>query len=638
MNLELFNPEQREAITLEHDYQKYKKILLIAGAGSGKTRVIVYRIAHLIQNCGVSPRQILALTFTKKAAKEMKGRTVGLLGSQMPVKMSTFHSLAAELLRNISNQPVDIIDDSDKDKILRMLIKERGLKDTLKLKNFKSWLDYQRNKCINPEVGLFNDNPTIETYRELAKAYRVAKSKISSGVYDFDDLLEKLIVMLEGSEKLRTMLHHRWRYMMVDEYQDTNKMQFKLLNLMTGDKTQLLQVGDEDQLIYSWRGAEIEHILNSYEDSKSEENTRCIVLNRNYRCSGNILELANKVVSQNVNRAGKELVANKKKGSPVLIKGYQSCSEEADDIALQLSRWHVKDIAYNDMAVLFRTNRMAKRVEAALISEGIPYKLHSGVAMFDTKESQLLLSLLRFTEQPGETFFLREIYAQIKYGLGPAAIEKEDKVRMAKSVDWITHLKSESGLMKKNRINELVSIYELAKDYLDKGDLVGAANTWYHHWDLMQFYKSDSRDSRDATIIEILGVIETYEHDCKLQEKKPTMIGFQEERLLNDTVLEGQVEDVVHLMTVHKAKGLEFKAGVVVGIQDGVFPMNPDEYGDEAEENFRLAYVAITRFMNELMLTRASYRIGFNDVSGYSSILDHHLNSLMKKGIVAYVE
>lgn len=637
MNLDLFNPEQKEAITLSHRPEDVKNVLLIAGAGSGKTRVVVNRISYLINECKVAPRNILALTFTKKAAIEMKSRATMLIGSNKPVKMSTFHSLAADLLRAFGDVPVEIIDDNDKDKILRMLIKEKELGEVVKLKSFKSWLDFQRNKCIDPEESVHNENPTISMYRDLAKSYRIAKSQIGGGVFDFDDLLENTVAMLESNERLVKTIRNRWRYVMVDEYQDTNRLQFKLLSLLCGEKTQLLQVGDEDQLIYSWRGAEIEHILKSYEDSQNSSETKCIVLNRNYRCSGNILELANKVVSENVDRAGKVLIPHKDKGKPVIIRGYQDCSDESEDVASQLSRWEAKGIALGQMAVLFRTNRMARRLEAAMLSEGIPYKLHNGVAMFDAKESQLLMSLLRFTERPDETFFLRDIFSQIKYGLGPGAIDKEDSRRTKSGVDWITHLKANPSLMKKERVSELVRYFEGAKELLEKGDLLGAAQHWFHKWDITQFYKAESRDNRAETIIQLFEVIESYEHDAKLRDTKPTVLDFQEQRLLNDSLLDGEDEDAVHLMTIHRAKGLEFQCGAIVGMQDGVFPVDPDEMGDAGEENFRLAYVAITRFKEELMITRAAYRVGFNRVSTYSTLMDNHLDDLEEEQVIAYV-
>ncbi len=638
MNLKSFNPEQLEAVTLSHDASIIRNVLLVAGAGSGKTRVIVHRIAYLMKHFKVAPRNILALTFTKKAALEMKTRTMSLLGSKKPVKMTTFHSLSADLLRAFGPTPVEVIDENDKNKILRMLIKEKDAGEVIKLKEFNKWLNYHRSKCIDPEERLQNESETVSAYRDLAKSYRLAKEKIGQGVFDFDDLLEKVVTLLESNPRLVKTIHNRWRYILVDEYQDTNRIQFKILSLLTGEKTQLMQVGDEDQLIYSWRGAEIEHILSTFEASQKEKLTKCIVLDRNYRCSPNILKLANSIISQNVERSGKSLKAQKTNNHPVVIKEYPDCSSEAEDIASQVRRWHDKGIKYRDMAVLFRINRLSKSLESALISEGVPYTLSNGIALFDTKESQLLLALLRFTERPSETFFIKDIFSFIKYGLGPSTIDREDLKRQETGRNWVSHLLSDPALMKKERLRELVTIYKGAKAHLDKGDLVGAAQHWFYKWDLLQFFKEDSKENRTDTILQIFEILSNYEHDAALRNVSPSVLDFQETRLLNDALTVCESDDALNLMTIHKAKGLEFECGVIMGIQDGVFPTNPDEMGDDKEENLRLANVAITRFKTELIITRASFRKGFQHSSSYSSIIDSHLEKLIKGGNALYVD
>ncbi|MEG3765115.1 ATP-dependent helicase [Alteromonas sp. 14N.309.X.WAT.G.H12] len=638
MNLDDFNPEQKEAVTLSHKTEDLKKILLIAGAGSGKTRVLVHRIYYLVKKCKVPSKNILALTFTKKAALEMRTRTLALIGERQRVKMSTFHSLAADLLRAFGQSKVEIIDDNDKDKMLRLLTghmrAETG--QEIELRKFKSWLGLNRNKGVDPEKAEPGDSSYVAGFRVLARKYREMKAQMH--VMDFDDLLEKTVAMLESNSPLVDTLRTQWPYVMVDEYQDTNRVQFRFLNLLCGENTQLLQVGDEDQLIYSWRGAEIEHILKSYRDSFNSKKTKCIVLNRNYRCAGNILTLANEVIGQNALRAGKSLVAHKGRGLPVKISIHEDCKSEAEAIAQQITRWHAQGTPFDRMATLFRTNRMSRELESAMIAEGIPYKLHNGTALFDTKESQLLMALLRFTERPDESFFLRDIFAQIKHGIGPATIDKEDEDRRESGVDWVAHIKSSAALMKKKRVSELVMFYEGAKELLNAGDLVGAAQYWFYHWDLTQFYKEETREKRAITLTHLLAVIENYVHDAVLRDVTPTVLDFQEQRMLNDVLLDGEKKDEVNLMTVHKAKGLEFKCGVIVGMQDGVFPKEASEFSSGNEEDFRIAYVAITRFEEELVLTRARYRTGFNRISTYSSLLDEQADSLIEEKVLDYVD
>jgi DNA helicase-2/ATP-dependent DNA helicase PcrA len=632
MDLSKFNNEQREAITLPIDSKIMPDILVLAGAGSGKTRVIINRIAYLREN-GVHPKCILGLTFTKKAANEMQSRLMALLTDRAPVKLSTFHALAADLLRTFKNKNFDIIDDSDQTRMMRSLIDELKMKDTVKLKDFKNWFSYQRNKCADPYSPNPKDDPRITGYRELANAYRKAKSHIGSGVYDFDDLLEELVVLLRKEPDVKKQLHSRWRYILVDEYQDTNRLQFNILKELRGEKTQLMQVGDEDQLIYSWRGAEIEHILKSYSESLASSSVHCVTLDTNYRCSGNILSTANLVVSANNNRAGKKLVPNKDKGTRVVISEYDSCYGEAEDIASTIAGWESEGVAYNEVAVLLRTNRMSRSIERSFIERGIPYHLHNGVALFDSREVQLMLALLRFTDEPGETFFFQKLLDFIKIGVGPSKLKALDEKRQAEGLDWVEFLKKDAKLSNNQRVKELLMFFPDAREHCVAGQLDDCAKSWLYNWDLMQFFKEEERDKRSETLLVFFDVLSDYVHHAEnVREVRPTMLDFQEQRLLNDALVDGEEKDAVHVMSIHKSKGLEFQRGFVVGMQDGVFPLSPEDYD---EEDVRLAYVAITRFMDELHITRARRRVSF-DVSMYSSLLDPFSKELKKGEIAKY--
>jgi DNA helicase-2/ATP-dependent DNA helicase PcrA len=635
MNLNAFNAAQKEAITLSIDPNQVLDILIVAGAGSGKTRVLINRIAYLREQ-GVMARQILGLTFTKKAANEMQGRLAGLLSDRTPVKLSTFHSLAADLLRSFRESTFDIIDDADQTRLLKVVIADLDLKDSVKMKDFKSWFGFQRNRCFDPCVPGVNDQPYIGEYREIARAYKKAKLQIGSGVLDFDDLLEELVLLLEKRPRVRQQLQDRWKYILVDEYQDTNRLQFNILKLLRGPTTQLLQVGDEDQLIYSWRGAEIDHIMRSYYASLESSEVRCVMLGTNYRCSANILSVANKIVEVNTMRTGKVLDAHNEKGEPVSVLELGSCYEESETIAHHLEKWHADGVNYSDMAVLMRTNRMARSLERALVQEGVPYHMHNGVALFDSREVRLLMSLLRFTDEPNETFFLSQVLDTIKMGIGPAAIKAMEEDRIEKNVDWITYLSEHPKMASKQRVKEFLMFYPDAKELLMEGDVSGAARSWLHNWDLMQFYKEDEREKKTETLTVFFQVIDDYMHQAKLRNLTPSMIDFQEQRLLNDALTDKDEGGAVHIMTVHKSKGLEFKRGVIMGLQDGIFPMNPDRSDEDSEEDARLAYVAITRFMEKLLITKAARRVGFNDISEYSSLLDPHQGYLQKTGAIEY--
>lgn len=649
MNLSILNENQHRVVTLSINPKEVSDILIVAGAGSGKTRVLTYRIAYILEQ-NVFGGEILALTFTKKAANEMRERlqSMSVNGSQN-VKLSTFHSLANDMLKALlPGEPFAIIDDSDQRQLLRDLIKDNGFTDRIQLKDYMSWLSFQRNKMNDPTKSLPGDQQNVVLFRELTKIYYAAKKKLggAGGVKDFDDLLEAFYEILNTRPQVREALHRRWHYILVDEYQDTNQLQFKILQLIRGKDAQLLQVGDEDQLIYSWRGAEIAHIMDSYRIAKAEGKVVCVTLDKNYRCSANILELANELIAENVERTGKVLTPNKSSGEPVLLGMYNSCSEEAAELSNLFRTWHSSGVKYKEMAVLVRMNRMTRSLEAAFIRDKIPYQLHNGVALFDAKECRLLMALMNFTECPHEGFFLRQVMNVIKMGIGDAAFAKLSAEQQKSGVDWIELLENNKKYSANFRVKEFIANFKTAKEKLKFGDLCGAAKTWILDWELLQFFKEDERESRSESLTLFIEVLEDYQLYADVQKTAATMSGFHENRLLDDTVTDKDKGDVVHIMTLHKAKGLEFKCGAIMGMQDGIFPLTPEVIGSsssreergEIEETQRLAYVGVTRFEQNLVITRANYRKGFNRLSGDSSILDPHLTKLMSRGVVRYAK
>lgn len=636
MDLSQFNNAQREAVTLPINPSELSNILLIAGAGSGKTRVLVNRVAYLMEN-KVPPSAILSLTFTKKAAGEMRERLIGMgIPGAAQVMMSTFHSLAAEILRESLPYKFEIIDESDKKKILKQILKDviaefKG-EESIKVREFDEWFSYQRNKCINPFSAQSGDNDFILLCREVARRYTAYKKKIGTGVFDFDDLLEQTLILLSKDERLRVRKQRQWPFILVDEYQDTNRLQFKILSLLKGKRTQLLQVGDEDQLIYSWRGAEIEHIMASYEQSVKNESVRCILLDTNYRCSSNILALANKVVSANRQRTGKVLNPHKGAGIPVKVIEYTSCSEESRGVAEQISNWLRDGVEAEDIAVLMRTNMMARSLERALIERNIDYTLYNATALFDSREVRLMMALMKLTESPTETFYLQQVLETIKMRIGESSLKGLDRKREAAGLDWFEFFRRDEKLMERDRVREFVQFYDMAKPLMEAGSLVDVARSWLDNWDLMQFYKKDERDAKTERILSFFGVLDDYEHGAELRNVIPSFSDFQSERLLNDAMSEKKNKGV-QIMSIHKSKGLEFKKGIVLGVQDGVFPRNVDDLLDN-EEEIRAAYVAITRFMEELILTKAYMRVGFNNITTYSTVIDPFLDELEDEGSV----
>lgn len=633
MDLSAFNPRQKEAVTLSLSPDEVKDILIVAGAGSGKTRVLIHRIAHLLEN-EVMPSEILGMTFTKKAANEMQSRLNGLFGQKVPVKLSTFHSLSADLLRTYLPVNFTIIDDSDQTRLLRKVIKliSNESKEKVSLKDFKLWLGNQRNQCLDPSESSPEDSTLLEHYRRISSLYTDMKKSLGQGAYDFDDLLEQAVLLLKNNNQVRNSIHARWKYILVDEYQDTNKRQFELLTQLRGPNAQMLQVGDEDQLIYSWRGADIDHILSSYEASKKNENVHCIFLSENYRCSENILSVGNAILTKNLRRTGKSLTAFKPAGEPVELLMAPDSNEEAYELVRRLRGWNADGINYDDMALLMRVNRMSKPIERALIEYGIPYQLHNGVALFDSPEARAAMALLFLTENPGETFYMEQVFDLIKVGVGPATLTTLDEAKSKSGLTWPDYLAT-SKFARKENVQLFLTAFDDAKDWLSKGELSLCLNAYISQMGLLGFFKEEDREKRGETLDVLMGVLEDYERYAKIRNTKPSVVDFQEQRLLNDSLLDQNESGKVHLMSIHKAKGLEFKCGAVVGLQDGVFPRVPEEC--DLEEERRLAYVATTRFMDSLVITQAFFRPGFPSVIPYSTILSDELVKLKEIGAIS---
>lgn len=629
MNLSSFNDAQRKAIELPISSETTPEILILAGAGSGKTRVLTYRIAYLIEK-GVNPKSILALTFTKKAANEMKERCFQITPSAKLVTLSTFHSLCADLLRKFSSVKFDILDDADQRSLIKTIAKE-SMTQMVDVKTFMEWMTYQRAKCLDISTAQARDSDEIRAFRSLYCEFDFRKKQMKA--LDFDDLLEKTVILLEKRKDIKNYLQNMWRYILVDEYQDTNKRQSQLLELLKGDMTQFLQVGDEDQLIYSWRGAEIEHILNAYHNSLHSKKITCIPLLTNYRCDKNILTLANTIVASNISRTGKELSPHLPAVRPVKIYSYSYDVEESDSIVSQMKRWFNEGVRWKDIAVLIRINRLSRALERALIESRVPYKLYNGLALFDTKEIRSMMNLMTLCTKPDETFYLQQTLEVIKLGIGPATIKNMAKY-LNENTTWLDLLTLHSGKKQDKKIEKFVSACRSAQKMVSQGELSQAAEHLMLHSMLLDAFKEEEQESRGENLLLFISILQDYEREKTGSDSLPSLSDFQEKRLLDDTLLDKDEGDAVHIMSVHKSKGLEFECGVILGMQDGVFPMKEASPDRDNEEDVRLAYVAITRFKKELMITRAERRSGFNDISPLSSITGPHEANLEKKGVL----
>lgn len=645
MDLSGLNKKQQEIVTLPIDHRVVGKILVLAGAGSGKTKVLSNRIAYLVAS-GVPGTSIVAITFTKKAAGEMAERVGKMVPKGTRIILSTFHSLAVEILKTFVGSNFTILDDADQRAMLQRIVAELkkdpttgALFSEFEMKAYLEWLGTVRARCADPRVPPrpdLEESEQIVGYRRLSQAYYAQKGDL---LYDFDDLIEKTVELLKSSPAAMNALHHRWKYILVDEYQDTNARQFEFVSLIRGADCQLLEVGDEDQLIYSWRGAQIGNILSSYEQSLKDPLTKCVMLTTNYRCSGNILALANEVISVNNERAGKTLDAHNPPGVSVKVKLFNNDFDEADYIAMQVLKWQREGYRFDDVAVLLRTNGMSMPIERALLQRKIPYKIYNGASLFDRMEVRLMMNILLMTQNPSQTLYFAQVMDQVKVGVGPAALRKWELERALAKQSWPEYLSGvdfAKGRVSAPLMQALLSAWKKSAELLDAGLISSAAGHWLREFPFFEIYKEEERERRAESVMILLQLIEAYEDECKQKSTQPSVSGFQEQRLLNDAMVDPAESGKVHIMTMHKAKGLEFPVGFIPGMQDGLFPRNPDAV-EGIEEDVRLAYVGITRFKRELFLTRARDRIRVNNLAIESTILDPHLPALRKNGQVEYV-
>jgi len=629
-----FNPEQHEAVVAESDPTKLKQLLILAGAGSGKTRVLTYRIAVLCKERGVDPSSVLAVTFTRKAANEMKDRLTPLVGQNMinNVELGTFHSIASNLLRGAGVRFV-IIDDYDQKKLIKEIGEEAKEFKKVKPKQYLSWLSYQRSKCYDPLVPDGDDAEEIVVFRKLTAEYYRRKKQLR--VVDFDDLLEMAVRLLRQYPEIKASYRAKWKYLLVDEYQDTNNRQFKLLSLIRGDDAQMFMVGDEDQLIYSWRGAEIRNILAAYQDAKQSSDCKCIVLNKNYRSVGNILTFADTIVSDNVVRTGKVMDPHKGNGLSIKVMDFDEEAQEMERIVRFVKIWKGDGVAYGEMAMLIRENRMSRNLEKAFLKAKIPYVIHAGLSLFERQETRLLLAILLFAENTHNSIYLSSITDIVKMSVGPAKVKKLRQASVNHGGCILEALRHDPVSQSNPIANNFVIAMDVIRDMLEEGKILSAAHVAVNKIDIIKFFKADTRENREENILTMYDVIEDYQHEAE----SPTVADFQEERLLNNELTEKGGKELVNIMTIHTAKGLEFQRGVFIGLQDGLVPKESVADSDDLEEDRRVAYVGITRFESELVVTRCSYRVGFDKVNaagGTSSFFDKHLPKLIECGVVEH--
>ncbi len=614
MNLQELNPEQQKAVLKTEG-----PLLILAGAGSGKTRVLTYRIAYLIKEKQVRPWNILAITFTNKAAGEMRQRVDRLVGlGSESVWVSTFHSMCVRILRrHISalgyDEKFTIYDTDDQKTLMKSICKDLEI-DTKQYKErmFLSKISSAKNELISPEAYLLaNSGPGEALIAKVYQAYQ--KRLMECNALDFDDLIFKTVELFEKRPEILENYQERFLYIMVDEYQDTNTAQFKLVSQLAKKYRNLCVVGDDDQSIYKFRGANIRNIL-SFEEHYPEAET--LKLEQNYRSTGNILKAANSVIANNLGRKDKELWTEKDEGPLLLVKEVERDYEEAEFIASQIEKKVKKGARYQDFAILYRTNAQSRILEEKLIFSNIPYRIIGGVNFYSRLEIKDLLAYLKTIDNGRDDLMVRRIINVPKRGIGVATIGKVqayageheisffDALGQAEKIPAIGKAAGKltafyNSIVVYRSKMEFFSLTELLKDIIEETGYVA----------LLEAENTEEARGRIENIDELISKLQMYEDTAE----EPTLSGFLEEvSLVADIDTLTEEEDYVALMTLHSAKGLEFPQIYMPGMEEGLFPSYmtiSSGNEEEVEEERRLCYVGITRAEESLTMTYARIRM-----------------------------
>lgn len=650
--LEGLNPQQKEAV--EH----FKgPLLILAGAGSGKTRVLTHRIAYLIDHYDVNPYHILALTFTNKAAGEMRERVDQIVGfGAENIWVSTFHSTCVRILRRYIEvlgykRSFTIYDADDQRALMREIIKYLDL-DPKKYKEraFLNVISNAKDELIGPED--YAARAQGDGMREIyARAYQEYEKRLHyANALDFDDLICKTIQMFQENRDILSYYRNRFRYILVDEYQDTNTAQFKLISLLAstpsddgGVEHNLCVVGDDDQSIYKFRGANIMNILNFEQEYPD---TRVIRLEENYRSTQNILDAANAVIHNNTKRKEKALWTRKDKGDSIYYSQFENEYEEAESVSSAIAHAVSNGKAdYKDFAILYRTNAQSRVFEEKLINYNIPYRIVGAVNFYQRKEIKDILAYLRTIENGMDDISAKRIINVPKRGIGLTTIDRVSNYAIIHGTSFYSALQDYEYIENIGRsaakLGSFVGLIESFRTNLEDPDysieqLIRDVVEQSGYEAMLAEDDSEESQARLENIEELINKAASYEEDH--EEEGATLGGFLEEvALVADIDNVDDSTDIVLLMTLHSAKGLEFPYVYLVGMEDGIFPgamavygEDPDQAAEEMEEERRLCYVGITRAMKKLSLScaRSRFRNGehqFNRPSRFISEIPRYL-------------
>ncbi|MEG0355190.1 MAG: DNA helicase PcrA [Lachnospiraceae bacterium] len=612
------NEQQREAV-----FHTEGPLLILAGAGSGKTRVLTHRIAYLIEEKKVNPWNVLAITFTNKAAGEMRERVNDIVGfGGESVWVSTFHSTCVRILRRYIDRlgydsNFTIYDSDDQKTLMKDVCKYLQIDTKVyKERTFIKAISSAKDELITPQeyalsaTGDYGKQKTAQVYTEYEKQLR------ANNALDFDDLLVKAVQLFQTQADVLDYYQNRFRYIMVDEYQDTNTVQFQLISILASKHQNLCVVGDDDQSIYKFRGANIKNILNF---EKIFTNAKVIKLEQNYRSTSNILNAANSVIRHNVERKDKALWTDNGEGEKLQIRQFDSAYEEAEFVVGDIKKRVGNNQAqYYDHAILYRTNAQSRIFEEKFVVASIPYKIVGGVNFYARREIKDLLAYLKTIDNGKDDLAVRRIINVPKRGIGLTTITRVQDHAQERGVGFYEALRTVDmipgigrGASKLESFVALVEHFKMEVEHSTISELLQKIIEMTGYVDDLKAEGGEEAEARLENIDELMNKVVTYEENC--EEETPTLSGFLEEvALVADIDSLDENSDYVVLMTLHSAKGLEFPQVYLTGMEDGIFPsymtITADD-PDEVEEERRLCYVGITRAKRELTFTCARRRM-----------------------------
>ena len=610
MDINTLNDKQREALLATEG-----PLLILAGAGSGKTKVVTSKIAYLIEKLNVPSWKILAITFTNKAAKEMKDRVQKLIDRDISsMWIGTFHSICVRILRrNIErigyNGNFTIYDRDDQITVVKEAIAELSIdRDIYKPRAIINDISNIKSEGISP-IEYIEANKNNFFKENLGKIYNLYEKKLrKNNALDFDDLLIKTVDILKSEEDIRDFYRDKFEYIFVDEYQDTNKIQYELIKLIAGAKPNLTVVGDNDQSIYKWRGADINNILNFHKDFPG---AKIVKLEQNYRSSQKILDVANQVIEHNTSRIEKNLWTSRDEGKDVVYREFPHSNEEEYGVVNKIIALNYKGEEFKDMAILYRTNAQSRGFEEALVRERIPYKIVGGLKFYDRMEVKDVLAYLRILNNTDDNVSLARIINRPKRGIGDTSLsdllDYADENRLS-LYDVITNIDDfeDLNLRARKNIKEFGSILKILKDRAENLSIGKLFEEVLYESGYVNDLKNQNTieaKTRLENIEELHSNIMEYDREgVELAEYLNTL------SLLSD--VDKTSEDTgVNLMTLHAAKGLEFGTVFLVGLEEGLFPTSRAlESEEEVEEERRLCYVGVTRACNNLFISSSRTR------------------------------